>query len=441
MNKRNRSSQTGFLLGIISGCLILLVGGYSGGVSEAGCPPLLGYQGWAPNSNVDYVFSGFSGAELNLGIGPALSNWTFNNQLPGVNCSNVTFLASITGTGAYIISAANDVDPVHIDASATTMNHADGGFVEVSITFFHFAASHDGVPTWNRDGSTGYYTFVKKVMLHEAGHTMGLNEIPNASQSPGDSVMNSYSGTNDSGNNMASEVKVACDDVTVLKEPQYLANCDPSPTPCPPQDCSGGTNPDGSASYGCYWDSVNCDCECSPIILDVLGKGFHLTDIAGGVSFDLHGDGVKKQMAWTAPGSGDAFLALDRNGNGRIDDGTELFGNFTAQPNSDHRNGFIALAEFDKPENGGNGDGVIDKRDRVYASLLLWRDANQNGISEASELHSLASESVEAIDLRYRQDRYRDQYGNAFKYRAAVHSLRNDHASHWAYDVFLLIAH
>jgi hypothetical protein len=205
-------------------------------------------------------------------------------------------------------------------------------------------------------------------------------------------------------------------------------------------DCSSGTGGDGGGySFGCYPDLVNCDCECSPIIIDVDGHGFNLTDVAGGVMFDLRATGVKKQMAWTALGSGDAFLALDRNGNGTIDDGTELFGSFTPQPQSLHRNGFIALAEYDKPENGGNGDGIIDSRDKIYSSLLLWIDENHNGVSEPNELHSLSSMGVESIDLHYHEDRYRDQFGNSFKYRAWVHSLRNDHVGHWAFDVFLLI--
>ncbi|HVT18566.1 MAG TPA: hypothetical protein VHQ90_20605 [Thermoanaerobaculia bacterium] len=191
--------------------------------------------------------------------------------------------------------------------------------------------------------------------------------------------------------------------------------------------------------FGCYPDPVNCDCECSPVIVDVEGHGFHLTSVDRGVLFDLLGNGVKKQMAWTAAGSDNAFLALDRNGNGVIDDGTELFGNFTTQPDSKHRNGFLALAEYDKPENGGNGDGVIDSRDKIYNSLLLWIDENHNGISEPGELHSLASLGVKSIDLHYREDRRLDRFGNAFKYRARVHSVKGEDVGRWAYDVFLLI--
>jgi hypothetical protein len=176
----------------------------------------------------------------------------------------------------------------------------------------------------------------------------------------------------------------------------------------------------------------------TPIIIDLGNEGFHLTSAANGVTFDFNGNGQPIKLSWTDPKYRNAWLVLDRNGNGKIDSSLEMFGNLAAQPPSKTPNGYLALAEFDKPENGGNNNGYIDAGDAVYPKLLLWVDANHDGVSQPEELFTLASQGIAAIDLKYTESKYTDEFGNGFKYKGILVDANGFHNDHRTYDVFLV---
>ena len=199
--------------------------------------------------------------------------------------------------------------------------------------------------------------------------------------------------------------------------------------PATPQDCSiwdGG---------GVYYEWSIQEERCverlgSPILIDPARDGLKLTSAADGVLFDLDADGIPEQVAWTRTDSDDSWLAMDRNGNGRIDSGAELFGNHTeAMPGITALNGFEALKFLDR-----GGFEAIDANDAAFGQLLLWNDANHNGFSEPSELTPLSA-SVGGIDTAYKEKRKHDQFDNQFRQKGKLTWLDGEEGV--VYDVWL----
>lgn len=162
--------------------------------------------------------------------------------------------------------------------------------------------------------------------------------------------------------------------------------------------------------------------QSDPITLDLDGDGVELTDYTQGAYFDITASMTAVHTAFVT--GGDAFLAMDRNGNGSVDDGAELFGDQRGAAN-----GFEELRKLDS-----NRDGVIDKNDKDFAKLLLFKD-NGNGKTEEGELISLAEGGVKSIDLGYRNVDEKAAGGNRIAQASSF--TRNDGSKGRAVDAIL----
>jgi hypothetical protein len=196
------------------------------------------------------------------------------------------------------------------------------------------------------------------------------------------------------------------------------------------------------AAY-CFESGQNYDPEydscVSPIMINLKNNtaNYHLTTRRDGVWFDIDADGTMDRVAWTEPDSEVALLVLDRNGNGRIDDGGELFGSVTSLSTGGTAvTGFDALLDLD----GGPAlsDGRIDSTDAVYQSLRLWFDRNHNGVSEAGELESLSSAGLVSIYTGYLESLRRDRNGNAYRFVGQANVMKHGvQVPRRVFDVFL----
>lgn len=154
----------------------------------------------------------------------------------------------------------------------------------------------------------------------------------------------------------------------------------------------------------------------SPLVVKLLRGPWQISAGVDGVHFDMNGDGGTRRYAWPASGSGIAFLVMDRDGDGVITSGRELFGDNTLlRPGgATADNGFEALRKLDS-----NRDGRISAGDRSFGSLRLWRDDSpRDGASQEVELLTLTSAGVEWISVDYHTTGRADANGNMFSFMA-----------------------
>jgi RTX calcium-binding nonapeptide repeat (4 copies) len=387
----------------------------------------------------DHVLDGGSGTDT-LRVG---SNFTSSSNAHIANIENVTLTAAVTlnlanQTEAFTITGSSGADVITGGAGADTITGGAGGdrmtggsgagVVDTFVigsgqTTLSIGGSGNNGTISGYDTITDFNLAVDKLSLNgtpfAASNTSGTNGS-NSSLTIGGNQISSHAITNgiirfdDSGTFSTALTLDSTQDVAAVVD--YLRHNDlgsagatvaftatiggvnhtyiyqqvgngPSTTNDILVDLENVTLTSGGTSLATLIGNGHVD----PIVLDLGDQGISFSSIGEGVQFDINADGASDQVAWTVNGQ-DGILALDVDGSGKIEGGKELFTpNFNGGQFAD---GIAALASLD-----GNHDGVIDGQDQAFGELVVWQDANHNGVSETDELAKLGDLGITGISL------------------------------------------
>ncbi|MCU1231719.1 MAG: hypothetical protein JWO97_4603 [Acidobacteria bacterium] len=299
---------------------------------------------------------------------------------------------------------------------------ADQGLVgtQVGMLNKHEPGNGKGRIGLNPDFANGENGFIKHSALHEFGHSLGFDHVTGFA-CKGQTVM--FSTISPAGPWLGS--LTACD--------KSGARTAFAPTTGAPKAGETQTPTSGGDAITVYGD---------PMVLDLNGDGVHTSDVFTPVRFDINGDGTKELITWTNPLTEEGFLWIDRNHNGRVDDGTELFGIGTDLPSGiKARDGFEALAMYDMPLYGGNSDGRVSADDAVWERLRVWIDRNHDGVCDPGEYGPLHRYHIEALNLESTWPAVDDESANALRihgsYSRSIIGNGRPHVENWAMDSLL----
>jgi hypothetical protein len=362
--------------------------------ANAQCPTLSGTR-WPAGASVKWDLSNLP-SQFHQAATAAL---TKANEFAAVAKTGVKF--SGTAPDTYKVTFVQNTS---INGPGQNERIASGGTIVAEIRINPESRFSDGTKVLDPN-FTDYDEAVVLVFFHELLHTFGLQNVEFADPNSqfGGSVMNSPINARNNSNSWVAWNATNCD--TQVVDNNY-------------EDRADDEEEGGGGNGSCDPDTGPCECDpaievCqapgSPIVVPVTNaQALKLTSAEEGVLFDLNADGTPELTAWTAADSHLAFLAIDRDGDGFITSGSELFGDHTVLGKG---NGFAALAAL-----AGNPGGSVTVEHPFFAKLLLWEDGNHNGVSEPNELRP-ASDLLGSIGLGYTKHNRKDGHGNLFRYR------------------------